>query len=380
MSKTAQLDPRDLTGLAGTLLGDLGEKARLAILEDASLVDVPRGQHIFDDDLERQRLGFLLSGTARVYLTGPDGRTVTVEHVRPGSMVTTLTPGVGQAVPTRTEAVTDCSVIELRTATVRRLVLSDPSAGLAISAEQARRLDDVYREFAAFSFGTFSERLAHILLERATETPRGLSAPVTQPQLAAWLGTAREVVSRTLRAMREQGLVVTRKGSIDVVDAGRLAAAAGPWFMTARLFAVDPRLGRRSQFDDSVHPVVGYDSSLAIVYASPKVEEAFGWLPADLVGKRIVRLLPQAASAQFTSAIASMLARAQPGPLQLGSIVEGRRKDRSPFPAEIMVTPVQRPSGPPIVFATIVDVTYRRALREYLMARGPVPADEETAA
>ena len=379
MSNSARLDPRDLTGLAGTILGDLGEKGRVAVLEDATLVDVPRGQQIFDDDSEQQRLGFLLSGTARVYLTGPDGRILTVEHVRPGSMVTTLTPGVGQAVPTRTEALTDCAVIEFRTATLMRMIRSDPSASLAISAEQSRRLDDVYREFAAFGFGSITERLAHILLETAIETPRGLSAPLSQAQLAASLGTAREVVSRTLRTMREQGLVATRKGSIDLLDAGRLAALSGPWFMTSRLFAVDPRLGHRSQLDDSVHPVVGYDSSLAIVYASPRVEEAFGWTPADLVGKPINRLLPRADSDSFVSAVATMLTRAQPGPLRMDSIVEGKRKDDSRFPAEIMVTPAQRTTGP-IVFATIVDVTYRRALREYLVARGPVRADEETAA
>lgn len=168
----------------------------MAVLKDATLVEVSRGEHIFDDDHQRERLGLMLRGTARVYMTGPDGRILTVEHVRPGSMVTMVVPGVGQAVPTHTEALTDCSVIELQSTTVATLLRSDSSASLAVSAEQARRLDDVHREFAAYVFGSIAERLAHLLLESAVETPRGLSAPVTQPQLAAALGTAREVVAR----------------------------------------------------------------------------------------------------------------------------------------------------------------------------------------
>jgi DNA-binding transcriptional regulator LsrR (DeoR family) len=50
---------------------------------------------------------------------------------------------------------------------------------------------------------------------------------VTQQQLADHVGTAREVVARVLRELREAGIVLTTKRQLEITDPARLAAIAG---------------------------------------------------------------------------------------------------------------------------------------------------------
>src|SRR5947207_557915 len=121
------LDSRHLSGLAGTFFGDLDEAVRQALLDDASLIEVPRGQSIFAEEPAEPSLGFILDGNARTFIDGPGGRQLTVRYVRPGSIVATATPGsAGTSMQIRIEAVTPCTVIELNVETVRRMLRTEP--------------------------------------------------------------------------------------------------------------------------------------------------------------------------------------------------------------------------------------------------------------
>ncbi len=64
------------------------------------------------------------------------------------------------------------------------------------------------------------QRLANFLLSNASE--EGL-LHMTQQQLAGHLGTTREVIARLMQGFTAQGLVETRRGTVAVNDAARLA-------------------------------------------------------------------------------------------------------------------------------------------------------------
>lgn len=49
-------------------------------------------------------------------------------------------------------------------------------------------------------------------------------ARASQEELAEAAGTVREVAVRVLREMREEGLVRTRRGAVELLDAARLDA------------------------------------------------------------------------------------------------------------------------------------------------------------
>ena len=108
-----------------------------------------------------------------------------------------------------------------------------PEVALAIIATMARRV----RAFAALAgdlaFREVHERLALFLLEETRRsgqpTPRGLEVnlPGTRDDVAAHIGTVRELVSRSLARMQREGLLALRGRRVVLLDVGRLAALAG---------------------------------------------------------------------------------------------------------------------------------------------------------
>jgi CRP/FNR family transcriptional regulator len=366
---------QQLTGLKGTFLGDIDQKTLDRLLSGARVRDVKRGDHLFPDS-SQEHTGVLLIGIARAYFVGPDGRQLTLRYARPRSLVTASTTGVANnPLTVHLQAVNDVTVIDLDFDFMVELQASNVGAIRALHAESARRLADVYRSFASTYYGSLRERLAAHLLDSAesgeSASVNTLSAPVTQQDLAVALGSAREVVSRTLQLLQTETIVELRRGSIDILDPRRLIAAAGGWWMPSRAFALDGSSADAS-FDGTAQPVIAIDVSGDVIYANPAITETFGSPPRDIVGTPASRLLSDGCASEFLRSVAD-LGVMQSGALGLVGSYRGRRADGAEFPVDITIMPV-RPGGPAAAFATFVDLTYRTALRSRIDAAQQVEA------
>ena len=87
-----------------------------------------------------------------------------------------------------------------------------------------RRLGDVLHRVEDVAFRRIDVRLASALLRRAGRTGRFVT--VTPQQLADELGTAREVVSRTLTRFRAAKSLRVARGRIELLDRPQLATVA----------------------------------------------------------------------------------------------------------------------------------------------------------
>jgi len=65
--------------------------------------------------------------------------------------------------------------------------------------------------------------LASLLLDRATGS---VDHRMTQREMAARLGTVREVVSRTLGEFQDSGWIVVHRGRIEILDTDALRCVA----------------------------------------------------------------------------------------------------------------------------------------------------------
>ena len=154
-----------------------------------------------------------------------------MRYIRPGELIGHVLPFAADRAPLGIAAVTDCEIIELDVRQLRTTVENDVAAALRMVAALNHRLEDSYATLAATAFGTMRERVAGHLLDLAhgTDASGRLAARVTQQELADSIGTAREVVARVLRELRDEGLVETGPRVIVLVDPGALAAQVGRW-------------------------------------------------------------------------------------------------------------------------------------------------------
>jgi CRP/FNR family transcriptional regulator, cyclic AMP receptor protein len=210
------------SGFLFALPEDLAER----LLSEAIRIRVPAGALIYRDD-ESPRVIVVLAGLLRVFLRSVDGRQVTVRYARGGD-VAGLALVVGGPGPTSIQAMTSCSVAALRVDTVRSLLASDARFARTCAEELTRQLNRVLEDLADQAFLSVRERLVHHLLDLATTGDGSrLLVHASQKELADAVGTVREVVTRTLHGLRDEGLIETGRDVIVLLDPMTLSEQAG---------------------------------------------------------------------------------------------------------------------------------------------------------
>ena len=171
---------------------------------------------------------FIRSGKARIYRMAADGREQTFRIVLEGDTFGEVPVFDGGPSPTTVEAMERCEIILVPSESFHRLLWSHPEVAAALLSHFAKRLRAFTELIEQISLQTVPSRLARYLYqlarEEGQETPQGVLVPrsITQQDLASLLGSVREVISRSLRVMEEDGIVEVRRKDILIRDLGAL--------------------------------------------------------------------------------------------------------------------------------------------------------------
>jgi len=191
-------------------------------LAQATIVQIPAGTVVFKKGDPCENFLLLLDGTLRVQVSSDHGRELTLYRMLPGQSCAITTACLFRGDPYPAEAVAER---ELRGVVMPRAEFEAALVGSEgfrrfIFDGFARRMNDVVARIESVVLRSVDERLAEVLLASHDQVLPGLS----QRQIAADIGTAREVVSRRLKALAEQGLIHVNRGSIRIVEAEGLRA------------------------------------------------------------------------------------------------------------------------------------------------------------
>ncbi len=206
--------------LAGSILGCLPPDLRSRLVAGALPVEVPAGGVIYRDE-DGPRCGIVVAGLVRVYLSAPDGRTVTVRYARAGELLGGPVV-IGGPVPVSVQMVTDTTLLMLNAKTLRELAQTEAALGWLLAQEVTRRLYDTLDAVADNAFGSLRQRVARHLLDLAMVREGTLVAVVSQHELAEAVGSARPAVGRVVGELRDLGLIATSPRGVTILDADRL--------------------------------------------------------------------------------------------------------------------------------------------------------------
>ncbi len=231
------LDELALAGLEGGFLFALPREAAERLLHEAIRINLPAGALVYRDE-ESPRLIVVVKGLLRVFLTSVGGRQVTVRYAHSGD-VAGLPLVLGGPAPMSIEAMTSAQVVALRVESLRTLLATDPGVARACAEELTRQLYRALDDISEQAFLTVRQRLAHqlLLLATAGDGPN-LVVHASQQELADTIGSVREVVTRNLRQLHEEGLIDISRDEVAIVDPVRLTEEAGAHASDAH---ADPR-------------------------------------------------------------------------------------------------------------------------------------------
>src|SRR5689334_15547364 len=111
--------------------------------------------------------------------------------------------------------------------------------------------------------------------------------------------------------------------------------------------------------------VVLADSEGRIVDVNSPTEEMFGFPRKELLGQLVEILIPERFRSKHPAHRNNYIARSHTRPMGGGLQLYGLRKDGTEFPVDIMLTPVDEPSGKMVV-SVIRDVSEQRQAQEAL--------------
>lgn len=182
---------------------------------------IPAGKDIFVEGDAVQSIALMLSGNVRVYKIGENGREITLYRF-----------GLGESC-----ILTANAIMNQQTFPAVALVESDAEA-VMVPAATFRDWMRRYEEWRNFLFDLLSQRLAAVmaivdevvfhrmdariaalLLRRADQ---GSIIQTTHQEIAAELGTSREVISRILEGFESAGMISSSRGQIEILDAREL--------------------------------------------------------------------------------------------------------------------------------------------------------------
>lgn len=192
-------------------------------LTDADIVSIPAGTRIFQPGDACSQFVYLLKGLIRVDLIAKTGKPITLYRFGPGeTCVMTTSCLLGRSdycAEAHVEQAAKACVISL-TEFEAKLGKSDDFHRLVFSSF-SNRLAAMMAKIEEIAFTPIDVRLAQRLIELGGDAA---SLRITHDQLAADLGTAREVVSRKLAQWEQLDLIERGRGCVKILDWDRLRA------------------------------------------------------------------------------------------------------------------------------------------------------------
>jgi CRP/FNR family transcriptional regulator len=216
-------DPTVAIAIARSRLRSLPGATLARLFEHTVSLEVPAGAVPQRQGRESMVPGLLISGLLRVFLTTTDGRQMTVRYVRPGGLLAIVTLYAKRTGPLSQQALTPCRIVRFRPEDCLHAAAHDSAVANLFAEEVSERLLAYVDELAGCTFGTMRQRVVRHLLDLAADRSRTpLVARISQQALADSVGSAREVIVRVLRELREEQLVRTGRDQIELLEPGRL--------------------------------------------------------------------------------------------------------------------------------------------------------------
>lgn len=192
-----------------------GEIERLA--ESSRLLRLDANETLFREGEPALGLYCLRRGRVKVVRYSPDGRQLIVREFRPGETFNEVGAlDASDNAATAIAAEKDTEVVLVPGELVRALARKYPELDSAMMTAMAGKLRFAMGRMNELALMDVKARLAAHLLEHADES--GSISGITHEELAARLGTVRQVLGRTLGELQKAGAVRVRRGSIQIVD------------------------------------------------------------------------------------------------------------------------------------------------------------------
>ena len=206
---------------------DLTADEQLALCRATRPVKYRKGERVHSPVENCVGILLLRTGQLRAYLLSEDGRDVTLYRLFAGEVCILSASCVLDSVnfDVYIDAEEDTEAYCLGAGAFRQLMQQNVNVRCYAYQLTAERFSDTMWTMQQILFMRADRRLAIFLTDELAKTG-GVDIELTHDQIARYMGSAREVVSRLLKYFAQEGLVSLRRGGLTVTDKAGLQRLA----------------------------------------------------------------------------------------------------------------------------------------------------------
>jgi len=185
-----------------------------------------RGEIILFEEESDRELYSVVSGAVKIFKTSSEGKEQILAIVRPGESFNEVSLFDGGLNPASAQAMGTVHLYGINSSNLNLVMREHPQVAINVIEVLARRLRHLISLVEDLSFKHVIGRIAKILLEHAGDGT-GSGPRLTQQEMAAMAGTAREVVGRSLKALEGEGAISLERQRITIRDKEALKEIMG---------------------------------------------------------------------------------------------------------------------------------------------------------
>ena len=205
------LSPAQLDSLKGLIFETTAERGKFILLESEPA----------------DALYIVFSGVVKVFKTSADGREQILQIVRPGESFNDAPVFDGGPNPASAQAMGPVALYGIKNSDMEGILRTHPQVALNVIRVLSQKLRHLVSLVEDLSFRHVTARLAKILLEYVGDGVGPAKPRLTQQEMAAMAGTAREMIGRSLKELEDEGIIRLDHHRIVVTDKEALKKWAG---------------------------------------------------------------------------------------------------------------------------------------------------------
>ena len=162
-------------------------------------------------------------GQLRVYIVSEEGREVTLYRLHEGELCVLSASCLMDAIvfDVLIEAVQDSELVVLPSPALHDIMETNPMVELALYKRVVENFSDVMWTMQQILFMGADRRVAYFLWDEMAKTGE-MTIRLTHEEVARFIGSAREVVTKVLKYFVEEEVVSLSRGKIEIIDKAKL--------------------------------------------------------------------------------------------------------------------------------------------------------------
>ncbi|MEA2082374.1 MAG: Crp/Fnr family transcriptional regulator [Elusimicrobiota bacterium] len=208
------------------VFGDVDDSELLTILELGTFVRFKNRAVIITENSPGRYVYFVVKGRVMVYKTSDDGKVKSLSIIKEGELFGEMSIISDFPRSASVKAVGSVKLLRLESGHFKRLLRDNSSSAMAVLKSLCLRLRNTNKHIEVLFYQNVPQRMVKALVmlasAKGSEKTRRRKLVLTQQELAELVGSAREVVNRTLQVLKKDGLLVLKKGVIEIPDLNKL--------------------------------------------------------------------------------------------------------------------------------------------------------------